>query len=675
MTDNTLLLDGRKVTIEDDRNLLELIRRSGVDLPTFCYHSDLSVYGACRLCIVEIEGRGVQAACSTKPEPGMLVTSHSSQLREARKLTIELLLANHDRECPSCARSSDCSLQDLAQRLGVETVRYDQKTKEEMLPLDRSSPSLVRDTNKCVLCGDCVRVCSEVQNIGALDFTDRGASARVGPAFDLGLGNSECVSCGQCAAVCPTGAIVPADEQDEVWELLHNPDVYTVAQVAPAVRVALGEFFGMEPGSIVTGQMVTALKMIGFDQVYDTSFGADMTILEEGNELLERVGNGGPFPLFTSCCPAWVRWAENAAPELSDKLSSCKSPQQMFGAVIKEYLPDTNSAQGKKVAVISIMPCTAKKSEARLPQHKRAGVPDVDNVLTTQELGRMLQSLGIRFPELEPAPFDLPLGFASGAGVLFGASGGVTEAALRYVAEKVTGEIFSDVEFHAVRGLQGLKEATVTIGDLDVRIAVVQGLGKAQELVQRIQSGEAEYHFVEVMACPGGCIAGAGQPISKDRDIRQRRSAGIYTAERGMPLQKSQDNHLLHQCYEDLIGDIGGHVAHDLLHTHYEDRSAIYHQPERVRQPTAEHTVRVSIDSGADRSATEQALSEIQDFCDDHSEGGRVAIERRMRPAAHSCSGCSGCGSCNSSLNIQVGRQQHSDTTSAREALAEALQQ
>jgi NADH-quinone oxidoreductase subunit G len=624
MNDNYIYIDGRPVALADDRNLLELIRRSGIDLPTFCYHSDLSAYGACRLCIVEIDGMGTQASCSIQPTPGMRVRTNSSALRESRRLTIELLLANHDRECPSCERSNHCSLQNLARQLGVDTVRFKQRQPEDMLPVD-SSPALVRDPNKCVLCGDCVRVCDETQGIRVLDFVGRGAAARVAPAFEQGLAVSECVGCGQCAAVCPTGAIVPKQEREDVWALLHDPDTVVIAQVAPAVRVGLGEYFGMEPGSVVTGQMVSALKMLGFDRVYDTSFAADMTIFEEVGELLGRLDGEGPLPLMTSCCPAWVRFVETQAPDLLPHLSSCKSPQQMFGSVIKQVLPEQEELDGKRLAVVSIMPCTAKKAEARLPQHRRNGVPDVDQVLTTQELGRMIHSLGIRFTQLDPTPFDLPLGLASGAGVIFGASGGVTEAALRYAAETVDAPGLH-LEFQQVRGLKGCKEASIQLGEIPLRVAVVQGLAEARQLLERVRQGES-YHFIEVMSCPGGCLAGAGQPINKDRDIRARRSAGIYRADGEMPLRKSQDNHLVRQCYQQHLGTVGGHAAHELLHTRYQDRREVFAQALNWRQTLATDPLRVRLDVASDQADLDTELQRLHTELERHPEGDRVAVE------------------------------------------------
>ena len=574
-TNKTLILNGREVKINGERNLLELIRSAGIDLPTFCYHSKLSIYGACRLCIVDVEGRGVMASCSTKPEPGMVIRTDTKEIRAMRKINVELLLANHKRECPSCTRSSNCSLQDIARRLGVEDIRY--KQRKEYVPVDKSSLSLERDPNKCVLCGDCVRVCSEVQGIGAIGFVNRGACARVAPAFDKNIGEVECVNCGQCAAVCPTGAIVPRQHRDEVWNAIYDKTKTVVVQIAPAVRVALGEYFGFEPGVNVAGKLVNALKTMGFDQVYDTCFSADMTIFEEATEFIKRFTEKKNLPLVTSCCPAWVKYAEIYFPDMLDNLSSCRSPQQMFGSVAKKVLPEQLGIDKKDLVVVSIMPCTAKKTEAALDKFKVDGIPDVDYVLTTVEIGRMINSMGIDFANLEPEAFDMPMGFSTGAGVIFGATGGVMEAALRYAVEKIEGKPLKTVDFKAVRGLENLKEATLNVAGNEVKVAIVHGLKKAGELFNAVKAGKAKYDFIEVMACPGGCISGAGQPISHRNSVRDLRARGIYAADKQHQLQKSQDNYLVDKCYaEHLEGGPGSHEAHKKLHTKYEDRSHIF---------------------------------------------------------------------------------------------------
>jgi NADH-quinone oxidoreductase subunit G len=568
-----LNIDGLEVPINGERNLLEVIRKAGIDLPTFCYHSDLSVYGACRLCLVDIAGRGIQGACSTPPEPGLKVRTQTDEIREIRKIAIELLLANHERECPTCAKSAACQLQDIARRLGIQKVRF--KPVHDPVPVDRSSLALVRDPNKCVLCGDCVRFCSEIQGIGAIDFAFRGHETAVLPAFGNDLGKGECVNCGQCASVCPTGALTPKSEVDEVWKALNDPDKTVVAQIAPAVRVAIGEAFGMPSGESTRGQMVAAMKRLGFDKIYDTSFSADLTVIEEANEFLQRKTQGGRLPLFTSCCPGWVKFAEQFFPELLPHLSSCKSPQQMLGALCKELLPEELGVKKKNLVVVSIMPCTAKKFEARRPEFTKDGVADVDYVLTTQELARMIEEAGLRFAQLPPESFDLPMGFKTGAGVIFGNSGGVSEAVLRYAAEKITGEKLANPDFHAVRGEDGLRIVEVPVAGIVLKLGIVHGLKNARLLAEKVRRGESDLDLIEVMACPGGCIGGAGQPVSREPDIRRRRAQGLYAVDKGLDLHKSQENHFVTECYQRHLGEIGGKNAHRLLHTHYQARRRI----------------------------------------------------------------------------------------------------
>ena len=627
-TTQTLTINDREVAFTDERNLLEVIRGAGIDLPTFCYHSKLSIYGACRLCIVDVEGRGVMASCSTKPAPGMVIHTDTKEIREMRKVNVELLLANHKRECPSCSRSSNCSLQDLARRLGVEEIRY--KQRNDYVPVDKSSLSLERDPNKCVLCGDCVRVCSEVQGIGAIGFVDRGSSARVAPAFDRDLGEVECVNCGQCAAVCPTGAIVPRQQRDEVWDAIYDKNKTVVVQIAPAVRVALGEYFGFEPGTNVAGKLVNALKMMGFNQVYDTCFSADMTIYEEATEFIDRFTKNENLPLMTSCCPAWVKYAEIYYPDMLNNVSSCRSPQQMFGSIAKKVLPEQLNVEKKDLVVVSIMPCTAKKSEAALDKFKVEGQPDVDYVLTTVEIGRMINSMGINFAELEPEAFDMPLGFSTGAGVIFGATGGVMEAALRYAVEKIEGKELKNVDFKAVRGLDNLKEATLEVAGHEVKIAVVHGLKKAGELMDAIKAGKVKYDFIEVMACPGGCISGAGQPISHSELTRRMRARGIYATDKQQQLKKSQDNYLVDKCYaEHLEGKPGSHEAHTKLHTTYVDRSQIFDVKLPVMRGTEKDclTITVTVSAQEKDSPGKDMLAAIVDYVKTSGFADRVNID------------------------------------------------
>ncbi len=589
-----LIVNGIEVTFTDERNLLEVIRKAGIEIPTFCYHSELSIYGACRLCLVMVEGKGIMATCSTKPEEGMVIHTDTKEIREMRKISLELLLANHNRECPTCVRSSNCALQDIARRLGVETIRFKQVEKTE--EIDHSSPSLDRDPNKCVLCGDCVRVCSEIQGIGAIDFAGRGANAKVAPAFDQNLAEVECVNCGQCAAVCPTGAITPRQDRARAWDALYDKTKTVVVQVAPAVRVALGEYFGFEPGVNVAGKLVAALKIMGFKHVYDTSFAADMTIFEEATEFIDRFSKGGTLPMFTSCCPAWVKYAEIYYPEMIPNISTCRSPQAMFGSVAKKVLPEAFGCKREDLVVVSIMPCTAKKYEAQLDKFATDGQPDVDIVLTTVEVGRMINSLGIHLDELEPEAFDMPMGFATGAGVIFGASGGVMEAALRYAVEKIENKPLEHVDFKAVRGMESLKEATLTVAGKEVKVAVVHGLANAKKLIQDIHSGKSKYDFIEVMACPGGCISGAGQPIPVDSNVRKQRAQGLYASDKRHQIQKSQDNHLVAKCYEEhLGGGPGSHEAHHRLHTIYQNRSQLFDAKIPVIRGTAAKRLPITV--------------------------------------------------------------------------------
>ena len=569
----TLTIDNLVVPIEGERNLLELARKAGIDIPTFCYHSQLSIYGACRLCLVDVEGRGVVASCSTLPEAGLRVRTHTDQIRQMRKIALELILANHEQNCPTCAKSTNCQLQDLTRRLGVDRVRFRPTHKPQ--PIDYSSISLVRNPNKCILCGDCVRACEEIQGVGVIDFAHRGAAATVVPAFGKDLKDVECVNCGLCATVCPTGSLTPRLEIEEVWNALHNPKKTVVAQIAPAVRVALGEAFGMPPGGVEIGRIVAALKRMGFKAVYDTSFAADLTVIEEANEFIERKKKGENLPQFTSCCPAWVKFAEQFCPDILDNLSSCRSPQQMFGSLANQILPGRLGIAREDLVVVSIMPCTAKKYEAKLAKFVTNGKADVDHVLTTQELARMIDEAGLRFQQLEPQSLDLPLGYKTGAGVIFGASGGVTEAVLRYAVEKLQGGSLDTVDFLEVRGDGGVREATLAAGGVELKLAVVNGLKNAIGVVEKIRRGECSYDLIEVMACPGGCVCGAGQPVTRDGTAGCQRAKGLYAADKMMQLHKAQDNHIVTECYAKYLEQPGSHTAHKLLHTTYQNRRRI----------------------------------------------------------------------------------------------------
>lgn len=586
-------IDNKQIPVEGERNLLELVRKAKIDLPTFCYHSELSIYGACRLCMVEVEGRGLQPACSTPPETKMVVRTNTEQIRSMRKIIVELLLANHDQNCPTCPKNNHCQLQSLASRLGITKVRFKSTVRNE--PLDVSSHSLVRDPKKCVLCGDCGRMCSEVQSVGAIDFAFRGSKSAVMPCFGKNLDSVECVYCGQCSRVCPTGALTPKPEIENVWKDLYNPDRVVVAQIAPAVRVAIGESFGLEPGETSTGQIVAALRAMGFDKVFDTSFAADLTVIEEGHEFIHRIGKNENLPQFTSCCPAWVKFAEQYFPELLPNLSTCRSPQQMFGSLSKEMLTAQLGVDRQDIVVVSIMPCTAKKYEAKRPEFERDGVPDVDHVLTTQELCRMIEESGLHFNALEPESFDMPFGYKTGAGVIFGASGGVSEAVLRFAAEKITGMKNDTYEFQMVRGDNGVRHTAIALNGREFNLAVVSGLKNARDLIERIKAGKAHYDFVEVMACPGGCIGGAGQPVYRDPQVKKLRTKGLYENDKMLQLHKSQDNPYLGEVYKTFLGDPGGRMAHGLLHTHYKTCKRIFDEGVRINQAVRDKKVEVDV--------------------------------------------------------------------------------
>ena len=559
-------LNGREVSYFSGESLLETARREGIDIPSFCWHSDLSVYGACRLCLVEVEGRGLMASCSTKPEAGMVVLTDSPRLLKLRRTILELVLANHKQDCPTCPKGTNCRLQELCQRMGLREARYGQR--QEILPLDESGPAVLRDPNKCILCGDCVRMCREMQGLGVLDFAYRGSRTVVLPAFGRNLDEVDCVHCGQCASVCPTAAITIRSEVDRVWECLQDPDTYVIAQLAPAVRVSLGEEFGLPPGEDGTGLLVAALKRIGFDRVYDTVFTADLTTVEEFHEFLERLRRGGPFPHLTSCCPAWVKYCEQYFPEYITNLSTCKSPQQMLGALAKELPREVIGAGDKKPLVVSFMPCTAKKFEALRPEHADQGVPHVDVVMSTVEAAQLVRQGGVVFAELEPEACDNPLGMATGAGVIFGASGGVTEAVLRLALEESGLPQPPGFMFKEFATEDRIKTADILLGDLTLKVAIVSGLAAAAELLKRVRSGEAYYHLIEVMACPRGCVGGGGQPSQGEMSKSQRKK-GLYRIDRSTPLRVASHNPFIKEMYQRYLGTAGSEKAHHLLHTTY----------------------------------------------------------------------------------------------------------
>jgi NADH-quinone oxidoreductase subunit G len=558
MNGQFMTIDNVPVEIKDEKNLLELIRRVGIELPTFCYYSELSVYGACRMCMVENKWGEMEAACSTPPKAGMEIHTNTPKLRKYRKMILELLLSNHCRDCTTCEKNGLCKLQDLAQRFGIKQVRF--KNTSEERQIDDSSVSIVRDKSKCILCGDCVRVCEEVQNVGAIDFVHRGSKMCVTTAFDEPIGESTCVGCGQCAAVCPTGAIVIKNDTSKLWKALTDKDTKVVVQIAPAVRVAISQELGQKDGENNMGRIVASLRKMGFDEIFDTSTGADLTVLEETKEFLSKLEKNEDLPLFTSCCPAWVNYAEKNHPDLLKNISTCRSPMQMFGSVLKEQYKESN----KKVVVVAVMPCTAKKFEAQRDEFKENSIPYVDYVITTQELIQMIKESGIVFSEMEPEAVDMPFGMSSGAGVIFGVTGGVTEAVIRRVLEDKSTATLRALAFNGVRGLDGVKEANITVGERKINIAVVSGLKNADDLAKKIKAGEAHYDFVEVMACPGGCISGAGQPFTKAAG-KLKRSAGLYEADKMSSIKRSEENPIMMALYSGLLKG----KVHKLLHVDY----------------------------------------------------------------------------------------------------------
>lgn len=573
----SITIDGIKLYVPENYTILQAAKEVNINIPTLCFLKDVNEIGCCRMCVVEVKGaKALQAACVHPVKEGMEVLTHTPKVMEARKVNLELILSNHSSRCQTCTRSwMDCELQALANKLSVETVRFEGEHKR--LPLD-IGPSIVRDPNKCILCRRCVSVCKNIQTVGVIDAVNRGFNTQISSPFGLPLSETPCVNCGQCINYCPVGALHEKNDVDRVWEAIHDPEMHVVVQTAPAVRVALGEDFSMPIGTPVTGKMVTALRMLGFDKIFDTDTGADLTIMEEGAELIDRIRGGGKLPMITSCSPGWIKFCEHNYPEFLGNLSSCKSPHQMFGAILKSYYAEKEGIDPEKIFVVSVMPCTAKKFEASRPEMQVNGLPDVDVVLTTREVGKMIYDIGIDFPDLGDSDFDNPFGNASGAGAIFGATGGVMEAALRTVSDLLSGSSADNFEYEDVRGLEGIKIANVKVGDLTVRAAVAHGLGNARKLMDAVKAGE-EFHFIEIMACPGGCVNGGGQPLQLSDvrnwiDVREERAKGLYKEDRNTFIRKSHNNPAVKKLYKEYLGMAGGSRSHQLLHTHYTPRGS-----------------------------------------------------------------------------------------------------
>ncbi|MDR1085854.1 MAG: [FeFe] hydrogenase, group A [Deltaproteobacteria bacterium] len=579
MSENvTLTIDDLPVTVPAGVTIWGAAKKLGINIPTLCHHFDIKPYSGCRVCVVEVLGaRALAAACSSPVVEGMTVLTNSPKVREARRLVVELLLANHPRDCFTCARNQSCELQTLALELGVREVRFDQA--KPVWEVDDTSPSLIRDPNKCILCGRCVRFCSEIQSCSVYTFANRGYSSIVTTAFGKSLGDVRCTLCGQCSVVCPVGAITVKDHTEAVLTAINDPEKIVIVQTAPATRVALGEMFGHPPGTIVTGKMVAALKRLGFDRVMDTNFTADVTIMEEATEFLHRLESQKGLPMITSCSPGWINFLEMFYPEMVEHHSTCKSPQQIFGALVKTYYAEREGLNPGKIVSVSIMPCAAKKFECQRPEMNASGYQDVDYVLTTRELGLLLKSSGIDLNSLESAPYDPVMGQGTGAGTIFGLTGGVMEAALRTAYEVVTKKTLPNLEFDAVRGLTGIREAEIDLDGTTIKVAIAHGLSRARQVMESIKAGNPNgWHFIEVMACPGGCVAGGGQPISRDINYRAKRIQGLYQDDRNLPLRKSHENPEVQTLYREFLHEPCGHLSHQLLHTSFVNANERFHK-------------------------------------------------------------------------------------------------
>ncbi len=578
MENVTIKINGMEVTAPKGSTILEAARLAHIEIPTLCFLKEINEIGACRVCVVEVKGaRSLVASCVYPINDGMEVWTNTPKVLDSRKKTVQLLLSNHDRKCLSCVRSGNCELQQLARELGVEDEGYYDGAKTPSC-IDDSAAHMLRDNSKCVLCRRCVAVCEHTQGIGVIGANERGFRTNIGSAFEMGLGETSCVSCGQCIAVCPTGALTEKSCIDDVLAAINDPKKHVIVQTAPAVRAGLGEEFGYPIGTDVEGKMAAALRRIGFDKVFDTNFSADLTIMEEAHEFVQRVKNNGVLPLITSCSPGWVKYCEHYFPDMTENLSSCKSPQQMFGAIAKSYYAEKIGIDPKDIVSVSVMPCTAKKFEIGRPDQDANGCPDVDYSMTTRELARLIKKVGLRFRELPDEKFDEPLGLGTGAAVIFGATGGVMEAALRTAVETLTGEELPSVDFTEVRGTEGIKEATYKVAGMDVKVAVASGLSNARKLLNMVKNGEADYHFIEIMGCPGGCVNGGGQPqqpgnVRNTTDIRALRAKVLYDLDKDNPIRKSHENPAIKELYATYLGEPGSKKAHHLLHTTYVKRS------------------------------------------------------------------------------------------------------
>ncbi len=577
MENVNIKINGESYSVPSNYTILDAARDANIHIPTLCYLKDVNQIGACRMCLVEIKGaRALQAACVYPVAEGLEIYTNSEKVKKARKATLELILSNHEKKCLTCVRNKNCELQNLAEELGVDELRYEGENVHH--EIDNVSPSIVRDNNKCILCRRCIAVCKNIQTVSVIDAVGRGINTKIGCSFEKSLAEVECTNCGQCITACPVGALYEKDATKAVWDAIYDEDKHVVVQVAPAVRVGIGEEFGMPIGTRATGKLAASLKKLGFDKVFDTDTGADLTIMEEGTELLNRIKNGGKLPMITSCSPGWIKFCEHNYPEFLDNLSSCKSPHEMFGAIIKSYYAEKEGIDPAKIFVVSVMPCTAKKFEAQRDEMKGTGYADVDAVLTVRELGKMIRQAGIDFVNLPDAEFDNPFGGATGAGVIFGATGGVMEAALRTVKEILENKPLDRLEFNEVRGTEGIKEATLEIAGKPVRVAVAHSLGCARKLLDSIKAGEKEYEFIEIMGCPGGCVTGGGQPIVSAKvrattDVKALRAKALYDEDEALAIRKSHENPFIKKLYDEFLGEPCGHKSHELLHTHYIDRS------------------------------------------------------------------------------------------------------